>query len=174
MLAIRPATPDDGTAIAHVHVASWRTAYAGLVPDAYLAGLDQQERAAQWQHWLTPDVAIIIAELDGQAVGFAGGGSVREPLEHYDAELYTLYLLAHTQRRGIGGALLVELARALRVRGFGSMLAWVLAGNTSRGFYERTGGVLLAEKQVEIGGATLPVVAFGWADLRLLGSETTR
>ncbi len=48
------------------------------------------------------------------------------------------------------------------------MLAWVLAGNTSRGFYERTGGVLLAEKQVEIGGATLPVVAFGWADLRLL------
>lgn len=169
MLTIRPATPDNATAIAHVHVASWRTTYAGLLPDAFLDGLDEQERAAQWQHWLTLDVAVIVAELDGQIVGFAGGGGpVREPLEQYDAELYTLYLLKHAQRQGIGGALLRALAVEIRARGCGNMLAWVLVGNSSRGFYERTGARLLTEKQVEIGGATLPVVAFGWRDLGVI------
>ncbi len=168
MFAIRQSTLEDAPAIAYVHIASWRTAYAGLVTDEYLATLDEGERTEQWQHWLTLDVIVLVAELDGKVVGFAGGGPVREPLERYDAELYTLYLLAHAQRRSIGGALLAELARALRARGYASMLAWVLAGNNSRGFYECTGGKLLAEKQVEIGGATLPVVAFGWADLHLL------
>ena len=72
------------------------------------------------------------------------------------------------QRQGIGTRLLSELAKALRARGFHSMLAWVLAGNSSRSFYERTSGALLGEKQVEIGGAVLPVVTFGWVDLGLL------
>ena len=165
MLPIRVATPEDAPAIAHVHVASWRTTYAGLMPDTYLAALDEGERITQWQHWLTLDVVVLVAELDGEIVGFAGAGPIRESLGGYDAELYTLYLLDHAQRQGIGTRLLTALAGALRARGFESMLAWVLAGNNSRDFYERTGAVLLAEKQVEIGGAPLPVLAFGWRNL---------
>ncbi len=168
MLAIRPATPEDASAIAQAHVASWRTSYAGLVPNHFLLALDVQERASQWRHWLTLDFAVLVAELDGDVVGFAGGGPVREPLKSYDAELYTLYLLDRVQRQGTGTRLLAELAAGLSTRGYKSMLAWVLAGNASRAFYERTGGSLLAERQTEIGGVSLPIVAFGWADLSAL------
>ncbi len=132
MLTIRPATPEDAPAIAHVHVASWRSTYTGLIPDEFLLALDEGERTAQWRQRLTLDVVVLVAEQDGNAIGFAGGGPVREPLEGYDAELYTLYVLVEAQRQGVGTRLLAELAAALHARRFESMLAWVLAGNTSR------------------------------------------
>jgi len=47
-LTIRPATAADAPAIAHIHVASWREAYAGIVPTAYLEGLDVDAREQWW------------------------------------------------------------------------------------------------------------------------------
>ena len=44
-VTIRRATVDDADAIATVHIASWRGAYAGIVPDAFLASLDVAARA---------------------------------------------------------------------------------------------------------------------------------
>ncbi len=52
-VAIRAARLEDAGAIAHVHVESWRTTYAGIVPDAYLAGLDEILRTRLWHEWLT-------------------------------------------------------------------------------------------------------------------------
>jgi NAD(P)-dependent dehydrogenase (short-subunit alcohol dehydrogenase family) len=37
MIAIRRARPADAAAIGAVHVATWRSAYAGVLPDDYLA-----------------------------------------------------------------------------------------------------------------------------------------
>jgi hypothetical protein len=45
-MIIRRARPDEGTVVAAVRVASWRTAYAGLVPASYLAAMPADE--AQW------------------------------------------------------------------------------------------------------------------------------
>ncbi len=81
MLTIRLATPEDAAKIAHVHIESWRTTYAGIVPDACLAALNETERELQWQEWLTRDIPVYIAELDGQVVGFISGGPIREPIE---------------------------------------------------------------------------------------------
>ncbi|MBV9785789.1 MAG: GNAT family N-acetyltransferase, partial [Acidisphaera sp.] len=39
MIAIRRARPADAAAIAAVHVAAWRSAYPGILPDTYLARL---------------------------------------------------------------------------------------------------------------------------------------
>ena len=38
MICIRRARAADAEAIGAVHVATWRTAYAGVLPDDYLAG----------------------------------------------------------------------------------------------------------------------------------------
>jgi L-amino acid N-acyltransferase YncA len=168
MLSIRPATQDDAPEIAHVHVESWRTTYAGIVPAEYLANLNEPERATQWQEWLTRDIPVYVAALDGKVVGFIGGGPIREPIETYDAELYAIYLLKHAQGQGIGRQLLQELATSLRSRGFHSMVVWVLEQNPARHFYSRTGAQLLTSKDIEIGGATLTEVAYGWPDLELL------
>jgi hypothetical protein len=51
------------------------------------------------------------------------------------------------------------------------MVVWVLKENPARGFYERMGGVKVGEQMIEIGGATLPEIAFGWADLGVLCGE---
>ncbi len=45
-MIIRRARPDEGTVVAAVRVASWRTAYAGLVPASYLAAMPADQ--AQW------------------------------------------------------------------------------------------------------------------------------
>ncbi len=45
------------------------------------------------------------------------------------------------------------------------MLIWVLADNPSRRFYERLGGQLVREAEVELGGQRLRELAYGWKNL---------
>ncbi len=170
MLLIRPATPQDAAAIAHVHVQSWRSTYAGIVPAPFLAELTEAERARQWSEWLQLDLPVYVAQATTrpQIVGFVSGGPIREPLPGFDTELFAIYLLGPAQRQGIGTALLHTLAQTLTERSFTSMVAWVLASNASRHFYERTGAHLVRSRTIEIGGASLPVEAYGWPSLTAL------
>jgi GNAT superfamily N-acetyltransferase len=170
MVSVRVATEQDADAIAHVHVQSWRTTYTGIVPKAYLDSLNEAERVPLWREWLTRDIQVFVADLDGEIVGFISGGAVREPLQDCDAELFAIYLLERAQGRGIGTALLEALAESLKAKGFRSMAVWVLESNTSSHFYERSGALPISSKEVEIGGAMLPVLAYGWPDLAAIGS----
>ena len=47
-MLIREASPRDAAAIARVHVDSWRTTYAGIVPADYLANLSYTRREQFW------------------------------------------------------------------------------------------------------------------------------
>jgi L-amino acid N-acyltransferase YncA len=168
MLTIRRATPEDAAPIAHVHVDSWRTTYAGIVSAEYLAALNEAEGTTRWQQWLATDTPIYVAALNEQLVGFAAVGPIREPIEAYDAELYAIYILQKAQRQGIGGALLRQISAALLIQDLESMVVWVLDRNPARHFYMRTGAQFLASKQIEIGGAALTESAYGWPNLRSL------
>jgi len=153
MVSIRAATAEDARAIAHVHVESWRTTYAGIVPDAYLAGLDETLRVKLWQEWLGGETVVLVAERKGELVGFAHAGKIREPIESADAELYSLYLLRDSQGRGIGRGLLRVLAAVLQQQGFTSLGLWVLERNRARGFYESCGFSVEGEEQTRFGPA---------------------
>jgi GNAT superfamily N-acetyltransferase len=168
MVSIRAATADDAIAIAHVHVESWRTTYARIVPDEYLAGLDEVLRVKLWSEWLSGDTAVLVAERAKRVIGFAHAGKIREPLERCDAELYSLYLLREFQGRGVGSGLLKAMSSVLAERGFRSLAVWVLERNPSRSFYERHGGKLTTSKVIEIGGARLMEVAYRWPELKSL------
>jgi GNAT superfamily N-acetyltransferase len=170
MISIRAATEHDGAAIAHVHVQSWRTTYAGIVPEEYIATLNEAERASAWRDRLTRDIRVYIADLDGEIVGFISGGAIREPVQTYDAELYAIYLLKHAQRQGVGTALLKKLAEWLSSKGFTSMIVWVLEKNPSRHFYERSRAQIVTAKDIQIGGVTLSEVSYGWPDLQAITS----
>ena len=64
MIRIRPAEPADAPAIAQVRAQTWRTAYAGVIPDETLAGLTAPEavrREAQWRA-AHPMDGILVAE----------------------------------------------------------------------------------------------------------------
>jgi len=170
MVSIRAATGHDAVAISHVHVESWRTTYAGIVPDEYLITLNEAERVPLWRDWLTRDIQVYIAELDGEVVGFISGGPIREAVQTYDAELFAIYLLEQAQGHGIGTALLKELAGSLLSKSFASMIVWVLERNPARYFYEKSGAQLVATKNIQIGGVMLSEVAYGWRDLKAIRS----
>ena len=101
-IRIREAKPDDAGAIAGVHVASWRTTYPGIVPDAYLAGIDVREREGRWRSILdsASQTFTLVAETEvGELVGFVGGGRERSGDKVYRGELQALYLLESYQRK---------------------------------------------------------------------------
>jgi|FLYN01.1.fsa_nt_gi GNAT superfamily N-acetyltransferase len=175
---IRLAQVPDAAGIARVHVDTWRTTYAGLMPDELLANLSYERRENQWRSVLSnPDSPqwIYVAENDdGQVVGFVAGGPERSGDPLYKGELYAIYVLAEHQGRGIGRALTGANAQRLIEAGMTSMLVWVLAENPWRAFYEALGGKPVREKQETMGDVTLTEVGYGWADIRgLAGIETT-
>jgi GNAT superfamily N-acetyltransferase len=169
---IRKAKVQDAGAIAHVQVETWKTTYVGIVSDVFLTSMDEEERTQRWQEQILADtISILVAEDETGIFGFAAGGEVRERLDDYDAELYAIYLLRERQRQGVGRILGLALASALQSRGSTSMLVWVLEQNPSVSFYERLGAVQIARKIINIGGADLQELAFGWPSLdRLIAS----
>ncbi len=168
---IRGAEPGDAAGISHVHVASWRTTYRGIVPDAFLDGMSYEESEARWRERLGERdrrVFSFVADVSGKVVGFASGGPRRsESLPEFDGELYALYLLAEFRGAGIGRRLLEAVAGGLSASGFTSMLAWVMSGNLpARAFYEAFGGKLVGSDTFEIEDKSIEEVAYGWDDVR--------
>jgi GNAT superfamily N-acetyltransferase len=172
-MQIRQAGPKDAHAIARVHLESWKTTYPGIIPQSYIDGLKVENGIRNWQERLTQDdgPAVFVAEDEAGVFGFAAGGKMMHPVDGFDGELGAIYLLASHQKKGAGAALVRRVARGLAERRFRSMVVWVLKANPARGFYERIGGVLVAEQGIEIGGVTLPEVAYGWRDVHTLAPD---
>ena len=58
--------------IARLHVASWRVAYNGLIPDSILDGLDVSARAVAWRNILEQtEFPCYLAMLKEDLLGFA-------------------------------------------------------------------------------------------------------
>lgn len=152
-----------------MHVDTWRAAYGGIVPDAYLEDLSYESSERLWRNVLAAG-GVFVAEDEGGVFGFASGGPrerFSRGLAEYEGELQTVYVLPSHEGRGAGGRLVRAVAAHLAELGVDSMLLWAFAENRSaRGFYESLGGVVVAEDEIEVGGAQLAEVAYGWRDLR--------
>lgn len=166
---VRLARCEDAPGIAHVHVASWRTTYQGMMPDSVLAALSVERREEMWRRRLcvpAPDGGMFVAERAGVIVGFASLGPSDEEFPGYDAELQTVYLLQSEQGRGTGHRLFQSAVNVLRERGAPSFMLMVLRDNhRARRFYEAHGGQLIGDKPTERGGETIIEVAYGWSFL---------
>ncbi len=143
---VRPATPADVPAIAEVHVATWRVAYRGQVPDAYLDGLSVDRRISAWTDIVSatswPATGVFVAEDDsGNVVGFAHISASRDDDAGPEVgEVTSIYVAPDAWRRGAGRALLDAATASLRTAGFTKATLWVLDTNQpARGFYARIG-----------------------------------
>jgi GNAT superfamily N-acetyltransferase len=173
---IRPATEDDAAGIAQVQVATWRTAFRGIVADRALERLDVERRTERWREIVAREGDLaFVAEADRgghpAVVGFIDGGANRDtepPFDAFSGELYAIYVLDSHQRGGTGTRLVCALVDALLDRGHGSMLVWTLEASPFRAFYERLGGRLVGSKEVEIDEEPYVGVAYAWDDLEAL------
>lgn len=158
-LVVRPAGPGDAEALAGVRIASWRAAYAGIVPAAVLEALDPDAEAARWRAaFATPRPAWVRAAFSGLPPllsGFIIVGSARGDDLAGLGEVYAIYVDPEAQGRGIGRALMDAGVRGLATRGFAEAILWVFEANVpARGFYERMGWAADgAAKPFAIGGA---------------------
>ena len=166
MIAIRQAGLDDASGIGAVHVAAWRSAYAGILPDAYLAGLSPSRQTAYYQTGLMAGHVAMVAEVTGRIVGFATMGRRRAALA--DGEVETLYMLDDWREQGAGRALMQGAAKHLAARGCRSVFLWVLRDNPSRWFYQRLGGRQAAHGETTVAGVKVPKTAYVWDPIDIL------
>ena len=171
-ITIRPATSQDALAIARVRIDSWRTTYRGLVPDAYLDGMQLDASVEMWTRVLNAGAttaSVFVAEDSGNVVGFAAGNRLKEPKHGLNAELSAIYLRGELQRAGVGRRLVCAVAQAQRALGATGLIVWIIAGNkAARAFYERMGAVLLVEQPFEWDGMPLTEAGYGFTDLDAL------
>jgi len=161
-IVVRRAEAADAQAIAAVHLASWREAYAGVLPQKYLATLDVAERKKQWDHILASEgTRTWIAATPERLYGFASLGDSRdEDSTRGDLELYAIYVDPVAWGHGVARDLIRTLLDEVPSRTTVSL--WVLADNArAQHFYRRHGfwpdGV---ERREEIGGTDVTEVRY--------------
>lgn len=164
---IRPARPADARAIAEIHVAGWRAAYRGHMPDDFLAALSVEQREEQRRRDLesprSPEQRTWVAEEDGRIVAFAITGPCRDAdAGPGEGELFALYADPARWGTGAGRALMDHVRADFAARGIAALTLWVLDGNDrARRFYEKAGlAADGAQKRATFGGATLREVRY--------------
>src|ERR1700760_1086948 len=115
-VTIRSGRPEDAEGIANVHSASWRHAYRGIVPQAYLDDMHPEKTVERWRSALMgeePGAHLLVADDSGKIIGFEVYGPAREPAFGYAGELYAAYFLPEAMGKGLGTQMMKTVSRAL-------------------------------------------------------------
>lgn len=166
--AIRTGTARDAAAVAGLHAASWRTAYAGIVPESALGDGLAEERRTIWELRLTVDYGgpahtpeLLVAESGGEFVGFA----YLVPQPDGRVLLDNLHVRPGRTGGGLGRALLAAARDHVAERHPGADLYLEVLRDNVRAvaFYEREGGRRTDEREgVFPGGHVLPEYEYTW------------
>jgi ribosomal protein S18 acetylase RimI-like enzyme len=134
---IRRPTLDDLDEMGRVHVRVWQEAYAGLMPDDYLAALDPTAGPRHWRDRIAdPSLGVDwwLARDEHGVVGMAASGPPRDEDAPVPLELYAINVLRRAHATGLADEL---LAHAIGDR---PAYLWVLEGNArAQAFYRRHG-----------------------------------
>lgn len=175
-LVFRPARPADSERIAELHTASWRDAYRGILPDAYLAGPVSVERAALWRERLTGAGTdrhyVRLAEDGPTLVAFVCVLLDEEP--EWGACIDNLHTAVAFRGRGIGRRLMRMAAKwVLETEPGWPMHLWVFAANYgARSFYDALKGEIVeARSKGGSWGVEILSLRYIWDDLPTLISR---
>jgi GNAT superfamily N-acetyltransferase len=164
-ITVRPSTPAEASRLAEIYVETWRTTYAGMLPDNVLLRMSVDQQTRRWRGYLDRPEAretVLTAEAVGQgAIGFGSAGPARRTGPQV-GEVYTLYVLPDWQGQGAGRKLMEALFSHLRAADFTEALIWVVAANPSRFFYEAMGGQRTVERIERLWGVELAEIGYRW------------
>ena len=154
---IRKATPKDALGISIVNTYTWKTTYAGLIPDALIdariEGLKQ--KAEQCKADIEQNDNYIVAVVGDTVIGFCMYGPSRNEAYQASGEIYALYVLKGYQGENIGKRLFIAGKNELSNRGYTGILINCLKGNPSLGFYQAMDGNLVGERHDTINGQNI-------------------
>ncbi|HEY7278975.1 MAG TPA: GNAT family N-acetyltransferase [Trebonia sp.] len=142
---VRAARAADASGLARVQVASWRSAFAGLVPDAVIAELTSEEAVGQfaerWREAISAPPTSkhrvhVAVEKPGEPeiLGFAAAGPATDEdlWPGTDGELYELHVMPSVAAEGHDQRLLHAVADTFAEDGFSTGYTWALAGDEAR------------------------------------------
>jgi GNAT superfamily N-acetyltransferase len=160
MERIRPAVPADVDTLVAVHRAARDTYYRGVVPDRELDDPAEiaELREASERSIPAPDRTVLVAEADGEAIGFTALGPPFEPVTDADpgtvGQLFGLYVLPARWGAGIGGRLHDRALAVWREAGIitGRLEVWERNERASA-FYARRGWRPDGHRRDGVGGA---------------------
>ncbi|MFC1407339.1 MULTISPECIES: GNAT family N-acetyltransferase [Streptacidiphilus] len=171
---VRDVEAADVAEVVRLRAASWRAAYADLMPPAYLDAMDTGPeavgRAVRRLRGNPAGYHDLVALRGDRIVAFALAGPERPMPSHYRdgghgceehggtrGEVYALYAHPDAWSTGAGAALLDAACARLRADGHRQQVLWVLEGNArGRSFYERQGLRPTGERTtLRLGGALL-------------------
>lgn len=158
-IVLRRADSSDVDLLARIHAESWVATYRGALPDAYLDGQVQAERALHWTNQKEEidrgTRHVVIAERDGVTAGFI---CMVMPDEELSVYIDNLHALPGFKGQGLGGAMLDHAKEWAIANGATSMNLLVLDSNASAiRFYESRGWLLVGTEDDVMGG--VPIVA---------------
>lgn len=134
-MIVSPARPEDLTSLAAVQIASWQSAYRGILSDAFLDQEVPDLLRQRWSDWPGLDWRVEVARVDDAPQGFVSVDLARSGGPYVD----NFHVLPNGQGRGIGRALMVRAARHAQPQG--RLWLTVIAQNAqARAVYQALGG----------------------------------
>ena len=120
-MPIRRAEPSDAEGIAEVKVASWKSAYRGILPDSLLDNLSVEHDEIRWRARIIEHTSqVLVLEQNSRIIGFVAFGTCRD--EDVDqervGEVYAIYLEPREWRRGHGSSLVGAAIESLQEEGY--------------------------------------------------------
>jgi RimJ/RimL family protein N-acetyltransferase len=147
--SVRPARPEDASAIARIQLVTWRTAYRSVLPTTLLDEWDEDSATSAWRSAATPPTpghGVLVAREGDTPVGFVAFGPAeltadeRSHPEGPTTEVTTLLVEPRWGRRGHGSRLLAAVVDIVRASGTARLQTWVLEPDTvSAGFLDSAG-----------------------------------
>jgi GNAT superfamily N-acetyltransferase len=142
---VRLARTSDVDDIARINVLSWRGRFAGVLPDATLAGLDAGDLASTWASGILnpplPAQRLLVAVEDDVLVGYAAWGPCQDP-DAVDGtgELIALEVDPNRTRQGHASRLMAACVDLARSSGTTSAVAWTLLQDEVRRAFLQSAG----------------------------------
>ncbi|MCL8484163.1 MULTISPECIES: GNAT family N-acetyltransferase [Bradyrhizobium] len=172
-IILRSANEGDAPAIAALHAASWRDAYADILAPDFLNGEIEADRRMVWTQRLdTPEAGQVVnvaCDRSGRLRGFICCYRDADPV--WGSLVDNLHVAADARGSGLGEQLLRDAARRLAAHAAGPALhLWVFEANVAGlRFYTRLSGRVVETGRSQIpaaGGKT--VLRVHWPDLTQL------
>jgi GNAT superfamily N-acetyltransferase len=155
---VRLARTSDVDDIADINVRSWRSHFAGVLPDDVLGALDVRDLAMSWASSILnppmPSQRVLVAVDDDRVVGYAAIGPATDPdADSSTAELLALEIDPDQLGQGHGSRLMAAAIDHVHGLGMTDVVSWcALDDQPRRQFLQSAGwGPDSAFRDVEVG-----------------------
>lgn len=160
-IKIRKALPKDLDSISAIKLSGWQTSYKDIVDKQYL---DSLTIGIIKDSILKYDLnSFFVAEYKTEIAGFCrfSDYQAQPDEEKIDCELKEIYVLPNLKRMGIGTLLFNSVIAYFKSKNKAKMCLGCFKKNISAiTFYEKIGGNISDERQMNIGDSRYPIILY--------------